>query len=344
MYLLRYLNFIEDTKDITVLVRSNQKGELHEEYKATGVELKFLPLGYLSLSKIRQHYKYYKKQKFDVICDFNANFAGIPLLLAKRLNVTKRIAFYRQGSDHFKSGFIKNRVNKYMNRLVFKNATHILSNSHAALEFFFPERSSADMCFKVIYNGVNIAEYNIKESKASIRAELGIPKNAFVIGHAGRLDKAKNHETILKVFQHLQQEDFNSFLVLCGRDTEKLVSQLETLGIKEKTLLLGYRKDVPRVLKSLDCFLFPSITEGQPNALMEAMVSAIPIVASNIPSIRECVPSKFVDALKNPSDIEGLKNAVINVCQEAPNDALAEIKNKFDDKINFEIFKTILND
>jgi len=344
MYLLRYLNFIDDTKNITVLVRSNQKGELYEEYKATGVELKFLPLGYLSLSKIRQHYKYYKKQKFDVICDFNANFAGIPLLLAKRLNVTKRIAFYRQGSDHFKSGFIKNRVNKYMNRLVFKNATHILSNSHAALEFFFPERSSADMCFKVIYNGVNIAEYNIKESKASIRAELGIPKNAFVIGHAGRLDKAKNHETILKVFQHLQQEDFNSFLVLCGRDTEKLVSQLETLGIKEKTLLLGYRKDVPRVLKSLDCFLFPSITEGQPNALMEAMVSAIPIVASNIPSIRECVPSKFVDALKNPSDIEGLKNAVINVCQEAPNDALAEIKNKFDDKINFEIFKTILND
>jgi glycosyltransferase involved in cell wall biosynthesis len=231
-----------------------------------------------------------------------------------------------------------------MNRLVFKNATHILFNSHAAIEFFFPERFSTDTRFKVIYNGVNIEEYNLKESKESIREDLGIPINAFVVGHAGRLNKAKNHEMILKVFQHLQQEDFKSFLVLCGRDTEKLVSQLETLGIKEKTLLLGYRKDVPRVLKSLDCFLFPSLTEGQPNALMEAMVSAIPIVASNIPSIRECVPSKFVDALKNPSDIEGLKNAVINVCQEAPNDALAEIKNKFDDKINFEIFKTILND
>jgi glycosyltransferase involved in cell wall biosynthesis len=344
MYLLRYLNFIDDTKNITVLVRSNQKGELYEEYKATGVELKFLPLGYLSLSKIRQHYKYYKKQKFDVICDFNANFAGIPLLLAKRLKVTKRIAFYRQGSDHFKSSFIKNRVNKYMKRLVFKNATHILSNSHAALEFFFPERSSADMCFKVIYNGVNIAEYTIKESKASIRAELGIPKNAFVIGHAGRLDKAKNHETILKVFQHLQQEEFKSFLVLCGRDTEKLVPKVEALGIQENTLVLGYRKDVPRVLKSLDCFLFPSLTEGQPNALIEALVSGIPIVASNIPSIRECVPGTFVKNLKNPFDIEGLKNAVINVCQEASNDALAEIKNKFDDKINFEIFKAILND
>jgi glycosyltransferase involved in cell wall biosynthesis len=342
MYLLRYLNFIDDTKNITVLVRSNQKGELYEEYKATGVELKFLPLGYLSLSKIRQHYKYYKKQKFDVICDFNANFAGIPLLLAKRLNVTKRIAFYRQGSDHFKSGFIKNRVNKYMNRLVFKNATHILSNSHAGLKFFFPERSSTDARFKVIYNGVNIAEYNIKESKASIRAELGIPKNAFVIGHVGRLDKAKNHETILKVFHHLQQEEFKSFLVLCGRDTEKLVPQLEALGIQEKTLLSGYREDVPRVLKSLDCFLFPSITEGQPNALIEAMVSAIPIVASNISAIKECVPSTFVKNLKNPFDIEGLKSEVIKVSKTSDKSGLDEIRNKFDNKTNFEIFNRLI--
>ena len=343
MYLLRYLNFIDDTKNITVLVRSNQKGELYEEYKATGVELKFLPLGYLSLSKIRQHYKYYKKQKFDVICDFNANFAGIPLLLAKRLKVTKRIAFYRQGSDHFKSGFIKNRVNKYMNRLVYKNATHILSNSHAALEFFFPERSSADVCFKVIYNGVNFAEYNIKESKASIRAELGIPKNAFVIGHAGRLDKAKNHETILKVFQHLQQEDFNSFLVLCGRDTEKLVSQLETLGIKEKTLLLGYRKDVPRVLKSLDCFFFPSITEGQPNALIEAMIAGIPIVASDIPSIKECFPKKCHKFLTSPLDANEYYKILAVPSRRSENNLKEYAKKKFDAEVNFNKFQNILN-
>src|SRR5690606_1863020 len=128
MYLLRYLNFIEDTSQITVLVRSHKKGELYEAYKSTGVPLKFLPLGYLNPLKIWQHYNYYKSQKFDVICDFNANFAGIPMLLAKILKVPKRIAFYRQGSNHFAPSFIKNGVNTYMNRLVFKNATHILSN------------------------------------------------------------------------------------------------------------------------------------------------------------------------------------------------------------------------
>lgn len=344
MYVLRYLNFIKDTKNITVLVRSNQIGELYEEYKATEVQLKFLPLGYLSLSKTKQHYQFYKEKKFDVICDFNANFAGIPMLLAKRLKVPKRIAFYRQGSDHFKPSFIKNNINKNMNRLVYKNATHILSNSQAALKFFFPNRSFSDTRFEVIYNGVNIEEYKFEESKESIREDLGIPQDAFVIGHAGRLDKAKNHDTILKVFQQLQQEDLNSFLVLSGRDTEKLLSQLGELGIKERTLLLGYRKDVPRVLKSLDCFLFPSITEGQPNALIEAMVAGIPIVASDIPAIKECVPSSFVENLKDPSDIRGLKNELSKVSQSSDKAVLDEVRQKFDDKTNFGIFKRILNE
>lgn len=344
MYLLRYLKFKEDASNIIVLVRSNEKGELYEEYKATGVQLKFLPLGYLSLFKIWQHYKYYKGQNFEVLCDFNANFAGIPMLLAKRLKVPKRIAFYRQGSNHFKASFIKNKINTIMNLLVYKNATHILSNSLAALNFFFPDRASLDRRFEVIYNGIDLNEYSLSESKESIRLSLGISKNVYVIGHVGRLDKAKNHETILKVFQQLQHEDINSFLVLCGKDTENLIPQLIELGIKEKTLILGYRKDIPRVLKSLDCFLFPSVTEGQPNALIEAMVAGVPIVASDIPAIKECVPSTFVENLKNPLDIEGLKKEVINVYQEGYEYIMSEIKSKFDDKINFKIFNKTLNE
>lgn len=344
MYLLRFLNYVEDTSNITVLVRSNEKGELYEEYKATGVTLKFIPLGYVSPSKIWQHYKFYKAQEFDVICDFNANFAGIPMVLGKILNMPKRIAFYRQGSDHFKPSFIRNRVNKYMNRLVYKYATHILSNSKAALEFFFPYRTASDTRFKVIYNGVNVKDYQLDESKESIREDLGIPKNAFVIGHVGRLDKAKNHDTILKVFKLLQKEDLQSYLVLCGRNTEELIPKLIAMGIKDKTKVLGYRKDIPRVLKSLDCFLFPSITEGQPNALIEAMVAGIPIVASNIPSIKECVPTDIIKSLKKPMDVNGLKQEIISISRNKKGNISPEVIGKFDATTNFNIFNTLLNE
>lgn len=344
MYLLRFLNYLGNTSNITVLVRSNDKGELYDEYKATGVQLVFMPLGYISPSKIRQHYQFYKAQEFDVICDFNANFAGIPMLLAKRLDVSKRIAFYRQGSNHFAPSFVKNRVNTYMNRLVYKNATHILSNSQAALDFFFPYRANGDTRFNVIYNGVNIEDYNISESKESIRNDLGIPQQAFVIGHVGRLDKAKNHETILKVFKELQEHELNSFLVLCGRDTDKLLPRIKELGISKKTIILGYRKDIPRVLKSLDCFFFPSLTEGQPNALIEAMVSGVPIVASNIPSIKECVPTDFIKSLKEPMDAASFKQEIISISRNKERYVSSEVGQKFDAVTNFKIFNTLLNE
>lgn len=344
MYVLRFLRYVEDTSNIIILVRSNQKGELYEEYKTTGAQIKFLPSGYLSLIKALKHYQFYKEQNFDVICDFNANFAGIPMVLAKKLKVSKRIAFYRQGSNHFKPSFFKNRVNNWMNQLVYKNATHILSNSQAAIDFFFSYRSLDDSRFKVIYNGVNIKNYTLEESKESIRKDLGIPNNAFVVGHVGRLNKAKNHDTILKTFQQIQQENPNSFLVLCGRSTEKLIPQVEEFGIREKTLILGYRKDIPRVLKSLDCFFFPSITEGQPNALIEAMMANIPLVASNIDSIQECIPDDLAHMLIDPFDIEGLKNQIIEISQNSEEHIVQGMHEKFNNRTNFELFKNILNE
>lgn len=344
MYLLRYLNFIKDTKHITVLVRSHQKGELYGAYKATGVTLTFMPLGYVNPMKARQHYQFYKAQQFDVICDFNANFAGIPMVLAKKLKVPKRIAFYRQGSNHFKSGIIKNTINAFMNLLVYQHATHILSNSQAALEFFFPYRDIDDPRFKVIYNGVNIKDYIFDESKENIRYDLGIPQDAFVIGHSGRLDKAKNHDTILKVFQEVNKEKPNAFLLLCGKDTEQLKPELMDMGLNANTLILGYREDVPRILKSMDCFLFPSITEGQPNALIEAMVAGIPIVASDIPSIRECVPKDFLQNLMDPFDVHGLKNKIIKSSSYIYEKTIQEIYDRYEAQINFEKFKKVLNE
>ncbi|HPQ21758.1 MAG TPA: glycosyltransferase, partial [Saprospiraceae bacterium] len=281
--------------------------------------------------------------KFDVICDFNANFAGMPMFLANFLNIPKRIVFYRQGSNHFKPGTVRNSVNRMMNRLVFNNATKILFNSKAALEFFFPFRNLLDHRFEVIYNGVNIQEYKILESKEAIRKQLNIPFDSFVIGHVGRFDKVKNHMTILKVFQQLLKEGLNCYLVLCGRDTEKLYPNINELGIEGKTLVLGYRNDIPRILKSLDCFLFPSITEGQPNALIEAMISGIPVVASDIPAIRECVSSQMVEFLCSPLDIEGLVKSVFKLANSGmyfrcPEEHLK----KFDSGFNFGLFNRII--
>src|SRR5690606_15090444 len=68
--------------------------------------------------------------------------------------------------------------------------------------------------------------------------------------------------------------------------------------------LLENRKDIPKVLNAFDLYYFPSITEGQPNALIEAWIKGIPFLASNIKPIKDIVPEELYSYLSNPLDAE----------------------------------------
>lgn len=303
-YLLRFLNHNKGKIDATVLIRNSSSGELYDSYKATGAKIIFRPLGYFNISAMHWYYRFFKAQKFDTVCDFNANFAGLPMLLSKFAGVKKRIPFYRQGSDHFKKSRGKQFYNKLMNRLVYKYSTAILANSVAGLEFFFPNEYPKDSRFKVIKNGVAISDYlNNKVTKKEVRKQLELPENAFIIGHTGRFTPAKNHFFLLEVVKKLSDQNNNIHLVLIGNDTNQLLPRIKELNMLEKCTILGYKSNIPEYLKAFDLFFFPSVTEGQPNALIEAMVSGLPIATSNIPSIKECLPIYRQDCLIDPFSV-----------------------------------------
>ena len=272
-----------------------------------------MPLGYFNPLNWIKYLRFFKLNRFDVVCDFNANFAGIPLLLARLAGVKRRFVFYRQGRDHFTQSFIKGVYNKLLNRLVYKYATQILSNSKASLAFFFFYRQSTDNRFKVIYNGVDKNWLVDDIDKEKLRAELGIPNDAFIIGHSGRLDKAKNHSTILAVAAEIIAVNKNIYFLICGKGTEELKDQVVKMKIQDKVILLGYRNDVNHLLKIMDAFYFPSVTEGQPNALIEAILAGLPFVASNIDAISEIIPDELKSNLVHPMDIESAKDKLIKI-------------------------------
>jgi glycosyltransferase involved in cell wall biosynthesis len=309
-YLLRFLTHFKKDTTISpiVLVRSFEKGHLFNQYNKLNIPIHFRPLGKINFSNILWYYRFFKNEKFDTICDFNANFSGITMFLAKTANIKNRLTFYRQGSNHFKNGLFKNLYNFFINRLVFKYSTQILSNSKASLDYYFTKWST-NTRFKIIYNGVEINDV-VDGQINSTREELQIPLNAFVVCHSGRLDKAKNHNTILKVAKQLIQSSNNIYFILCGLGTEKLQNEIVNLGIDSKFRLLGHRNDVPKILNASNLFYFPSLTEGQPNALIEAMIVGIPVVASNIDSIKEMLPKELHRFLVCPLDTN---NAVKNI-------------------------------
>jgi glycosyltransferase involved in cell wall biosynthesis len=340
-YMLRFLRYAKGNFEPYIIVRSQHKGDLYEDYLKETKNILFLPLGYFNLRNLFMYYKLFCLIKPKTVVDFNANFAGLPMFIAKRARIAKRIAFYRQGKNHYGASFFKNIYNNCVNKFVSHYSTGILSNSQAALEYFFSYRKRTDTRFEVIANGVNITDYNFEETKESIQTDLNIPKEKFIIGHVGRLDPAKNHSTILKVAQKLIKKNKGVHFVFCGIGTENIYPLAKELKIEEYITVLGFRRDVPRVLKALDLFFFPSLTEGQPNALIEAMVSDIEILSSNIPPIMECVPESKHCNLYNPNDVNGFEKAICSILEQNEHKKTSikdEVKLKFDSSTNFKLF------
>lgn len=300
-YLLRFLKHYDGKISPTVVCKSTVFGDLEEKYsKIQHITLVPLKMGYLDPLGCYNVYLFLKNENFDTVVDFTGNFAAFPLLMAKLAKIRARIVFYRGATNHFKETFFKKKYNIFLNIIIRKVSTSILSNSKAALVFFFKKQN--DKRFEVIYNGINTSSF--LNSDKNLREELNIPNEAFVISHVGRFTEAKNHKTIIETAIALCKQNENIYFILCGKNVDvNLKERVENENLSGKIKLLGYRSDVILILNSSNAFYFPSLTEGQPNALLEAMIVGLPFVASNIDPIKESVPEEFHEFLVDPNDI-----------------------------------------
>ena len=123
---------------------------------------------------------------------------------------------------------------------------------------------------------------NAPDLRIAKRIQLGIPQDAYVLLSVGELTKRKNQEVALHALKKLADPSIH--YVLCGKGDlrEHLEQTAAELGLTEQVHFLGYRLDVPEMYRMADCFVFPSVHEGLPFALMEAMESGLPIVCSRI--------------------------------------------------------------
>ena len=143
-----------------------------------------------------------------------------------------------------------------------------------------------------------------------IRKELGIPLNAKVILSVGEVNKNKNHKVGIEALAKLR--DKNTYYVICGRgplmEAHKELAQ--SLGVGDRVVLTGYRTDVADFYKMADVFLFPSFREGLPVAVMEAMASGLPVVATRIRGSSDLVQQ---GDLFEPTDVDGIAKAITSV-------------------------------
>mgnify|MGYP003296821730 CR=1 FL=1 len=136
----------------------------------------------------------------------------------------------------------------------------------------------------ILKNGVDFSRFfNIVESKTEIRQSIGIDESSFLIGHVGRFADMKNHTFLVDVFKIVSDLKDNARLLLIG-DGELLgdiKAKVEACGLSQKVVFLSHRTDIPRLLKAMDVFVFPSIYEGLPVSIVESQIAGIRTITSN---------------------------------------------------------------
>jgi glycosyltransferase involved in cell wall biosynthesis len=149
-----------------------------------------------------------------------------------------------------------------------------------------------------IYNGVkNVtsestsSRENIIALRQEVRKDLGLSETSQIALTVGRLSPEKGYEVLIPAIPHAVKEFPHLRFVWAG-DGElrnQLLQKLGVYGVKDYVLVLGFRSDVQRLLKSADLFLFPTNHEGFPLALLEAMTAGLPIVSSDAGGIPEII-------------------------------------------------------
>ncbi|MEM2642425.1 MAG: glycosyltransferase family 4 protein [Thermoproteota archaeon] len=172
---------------------------------------------------------------------------------------------------------------------------------------------------KVIHSAIDLKiheEFLLSQNDA--KQYLGLAENhEFTLGYIGGLRPEKNVNILIKSFAAFLkiQKATRAKLIIIGDGPDRVLLKKATThyGIKDHVHFLGHVPDAYRLMSAFDVFVLPSLSEGSPIVLLEAMLARRAIIASDIPAIREIVENGKEALLFNPHDDEQLKDLIIKL-------------------------------
>lgn len=143
----------------------------------------------------------------------------------------------------------------------------------------------------VVNNGINLQKFNPEKKFKNIRLELSIPEDKTLLLFIARFTLHKQPLTLIKAFAEAIKQNGNLHLLMVGDGDQKEEAHqlIDSLGLKQHITLEKFRQDVPDVLAAADIFVLPSLWEGLPIGLLEAMAMGKAIIASNADGTREII-------------------------------------------------------
>jgi glycosyltransferase involved in cell wall biosynthesis len=225
-------------------------------------------------------------------------------------------------SRHFADlhGRLRGGLFARLDRATLPLATRIVANGQGIREDLLEHGIRVARAVRVIPNGVDTERYRRSEAvRGQVRQALGIPDDAWVVGTVGRLWHQKRQDVLIAAVPRLVARcpGVRVLIVGDGERRAALEAHADGLGIARHVHLLGRRSDVPALLAAMDVFAFPSEPEGCPNAVLEAMSSALPVVGADVAGTRELVVEADTGRLVPADDPGALADALLTFADRA---------------------------
>ena len=224
---------------------------------------------------------------YDIVHSHVHHFSGYVLCLAKQAGVPIRIAHSHNDttSAKAKAGWQRRFYLALMESWLNRYATLGLAASSKAAAALFGSIWKVDPHWQINYCGIDLTPFQEIVSQSAVRDELGIPSDAFVIGHVGRFQEQKNHAFLLDIFAKVAQQEPRTYLLLVGDGPLKqdIMQQAVQVGLAEQVIFTGLRYDIPRLMMgAMNVFVLPSFFEGLPLVGMEAQAAGLPFILSDV--------------------------------------------------------------
>lgn len=269
-------------------------------------------------------YLYIKKHRFDIVSAHTSK-AGVLGRLAAKLAGVPIIFYFPHGSIFHsiyygpKAIFLLSRVENFVAHFTDK----IITCSENERRDFLEHKIGTEDRYITIYWGRKQDTFLRSYDGALKRKEFNISEDVILIGTIARLVPEKGHIFCLEAFKKVVEIIPKAILIIVGDGILKsdIEAKIKELYLENSVIMTGYRQDVPEILASLDIFLSTSFWEGTPKAIVEAMLMAKPIIATEVGGVPELIENGVSGILIPCGDKEALVKAVDRLINDK---ALAE--------------------
>jgi glycosyltransferase involved in cell wall biosynthesis/protein-tyrosine-phosphatase len=313
-------SYLAERSDVNVSAVLFNDGQLADELRRLGIEVRIVDearqgavhiVRFLTrfLRDNRIDLVHTHRYKDTVLGTIAAKLAGVPHVIRTVHGLREPMT----GWDHWKF-----RAYEALDKAVLQCfADRVIAVSQQMADTLKDRGYRPDMLSQ-IHNGIDLRKVIARRRPEDVRRELGIDANTILIGTVGRLSPVKGHAGFLQAARLiLEQQPGAKFLIAGGGPLEDdLVALARQLQINGACLFLGPRADVHDLTSAMDIFVLPSLSEGMPMAILEAMALGTAVIATAVGGVPEVVQHRVTGLLVPPGDARAMADACLELARD----------------------------